>query len=172
MRLNRLVRAAVITCIYVVICLLTSNLSFGPIQLRLSESLALLVVFSPDAIIGVTVGCLISNMLASAPIDMVVGTFATLIAALLSYRLRNIRFKKLSLVASIPPVVVNAIIVGIELSYLYYPKELAVRMIPLNILTVGLGQFICCSVVGVLLVYLIERNPVALRLMIRHEDNR
>ena len=164
-RIRRLVRSAVIACLYTVTCLVTSQFSFGPVQVRLSESLTMLSVFSPDAIIGVTVGCFLSNMLASAPIDMIVGTAATLISALLTYWLRNARTKKLVLIPSIPPVTINAVVIGIEVSFLYFPRETVSSVLLMNILSVGLGQLISCSILGVLLVYIIERNPYLFKLV-------
>lgn len=163
--LKRLIRISVIACIYVVICLVTTQLSFGPIQVRLSESLTMLSVFTPEAIVGVTIGCFLSNMLASAPIDIVIGTAATLVSAVLTFHLRKIRLKKLALIPSIPPVVINAVVIGVELTLLYYPKSIRVSVVWMNILTVGLGQIISCSVVGVLLVFLIEKNPYFTKLL-------
>jgi len=162
---KKLVRAAIIACLYTVICILAASFSFGPVQVRISEAFTMLAVFSYDAIIGVTVGCFLSNMLASAPIDMLVGTLATLISAILTYRLRKFRVKGLALIPSIPPVLINAIVIGIELTFLYFPPEAAKSVWLMNILTVGAGQLISCSIIGVLLVYILERNPSALRLM-------
>ena len=165
MKTKRLVRASIIACIYVVVCLLTAQYASGPVQVRISESLTMLSIFSIEYIIGVTVGCFLSNMLTSAPIDMVVGTIATLISAILTYRLRNIRTKKLALIPSIPPVVINAVVIGIELTLLYFPKDVALSVWLMNILSVGVGQFISCTVLGVLLVYVIERNPSMIKLI-------
>ena len=167
--LRKLVRSAVIACIYTVICLMTAEFSFAAVQVRLGESLAMLSVFSPEMIIGVTVGCFISNMLASAPIDMLVGTAATLISAILTYNLRNVRTGKLALVPSIPPVVINAVVIGIEVSYLYYERDAVSSVLLMNILLVGLGQFIACSVLGVLLVLVIEKNPTLRRLLLEEK---
>jgi uncharacterized membrane protein len=125
----------------------------------------MLSVFSVEAIVGVTVGCFISNMLASAPMDMIVGTTATLVSALLTYYLRKIRHRKLALVPSIPPVLINAIAVGAELTLIYFPPSVGSSVWIMNIFSVFFGQLISCSVLGVILVYVIEQNPVLLKLM-------
>lgn len=164
MRVKKMVRAAIIAAIYVVLSLVFAPISFGAVQIRVSEALTMLVVLCPEAIVGVTLGCFLSNMLASAPIDMVVGTLATLLAALVTYKLRNIRWHGLPLLASLPPVLFNAVIIGIELTLLYYPTN-QIGIYLFNILTVGLGQIVSCSILGVLLVKVIEKNPPLLALM-------
>ena len=162
--MHKLVRAALIAAVYVVVCVVFAPFSFGPVQVRLSEALTLLVVLCPEAIVGVTLGCFLSNAIASAPIDMIVGTGATLLAALASYALRNIRWKKLAIPASLPPVLLNALIIGIELTLLYTPAPRATGVYLLNILSVGAGQVISCTLLGVLLVYGIEKRPALLAL--------
>lgn len=157
-------RAAIIAALYVVISLVFTPFSFGAVQVRVSEALTMLVVICPEAIVGVTLGCFISNMIGSVPIDMVVGPLVTLLAALVTYKLRNIRWHGLPLLASLPPVLFNAVIIGIELTLLYYPTD-RIGVYLFNILTVGIGQIISCSVLGVLLVKVIEKNPHLLALM-------
>ncbi len=157
MYVRRLVRAALIAAMYVVLCLVLEPFSFGPMQVRVSEALTLLPVLCPEAVVGVTLGCFLANMFASAPLDMIVGTAATLLAALATRRLRNIRWKKLPLVASIPPVIINAVVVGAELTFLYSPGAPA-SVWAFNMLTVGAGQVISCCVLGVLMIAGIEQN--------------
>lgn len=163
-RIRKIVRAALIAAVYVVLCLVLAPLSYGTIQVRVSEALTLLPVLCPEAIIGVAIGCFLSNMIASAPVDMIVGTIATLLAALVTYKLRAVRWKGLAIAGSIPPVLFNAVIVGIELTLLYYPANSAAAIWLLNIASVGAGQIVSCSILGVLLVYIIEKNPTLLRL--------
>lgn len=157
-------RAAIIAALYVVLSLVFAPISFGAVQVRVSEALTMLVVLCPEAIVGVTLGCFLSNMLASAPIDMVVGTLATLLAALATYKLRNIRWHGLPLLASLPPVLFNAVIIGVELTLLYYPTDKP-SVYLFNMLTVGVGQIISCSVLGILLVKIIEKNPPLLAIV-------
>lgn len=164
MKTRHLVRAALIAAVYAGLCLLLAPLSYGPVQIRLSEALTLLPVLCPEAVVGVTLGCFIANMLASAPIDMVVGTAATLLAALATRRLRHLRWRGLPLVASLPPVLLNALFVGAELSFLYLPAGSAPTAWLFNMATVGVGQLVSCCGLGLLLVWAIGRNPTLLRL--------
>ena len=90
---RRMAAAAVLAAAYCAVSLALAPLSFGAVQMRVSEAFTLLPVFSPAAIWGVTLGCALSNALGSSMglIDVVFGTSATLIAALMSYALRNMR---------------------------------------------------------------------------------
>lgn len=162
----RLTKTAVIAALYVALCLLFAPLSFGAAQLRLSEALTLLPVIFPEAVIGVTLGCFIANAIASAPVDMLVGTLATLLAALCTYRLRGRRFRGLALAAALPPILINAVAIGCMLTLLYMPGA-GMAGCALNIAGVGLGQAVSCGVLGVALVYIIEKSPAALRLLRR-----
>ena len=157
---RRIVRAALIAAIYVVLCIVFAPFSTAPVQVRVSEALTLLPVLFPEAIAGVTIGCFLSNLILSAPLDMVVGTFTTLIAALLTRKLRNIRWKGFAAVSSFPPVLLNAVVVGVVLTLIYYPPGTQIEIWLLNMASVGLGQLISCSILGVLLVYGIEKNPL------------
>ena len=109
---HSLVRCAVIAAVYVVVCLVLAPFSYGAIQVRVAEALCLLPVFGAEYIVGVTLGCFLANLLGSTVIDVVFGTLATLLACLLTYKLRDIRVKGLAIPASLPPVVFNMIIVG------------------------------------------------------------
>lgn len=159
MRTKKMVRAALIAAIYVALCLIFAPISFGPIQVRISEALTLLVVLCPEAIAGVTIGCFISNLLASAPVDMVVGTLATFLATLATYKLRNIRWKGLPIIASLPPVIFNAVIIGLELTILYSPVHSSITVYLINMASVGIGQIVSCCFLGILLVRVIEKTP-------------
>lgn len=159
---RRLARTALIAAIYVALCFVFSPISFGPVQIRVSEALTLLPILCPEAVVGVTVGCFLSNMLLSAPIDMLVGTAATLLAALATRKLKNVRWHGLPLLASLPPVLFNAVIVGIELSFLYFYPPTA-GIFAMNIVSVGAGQLVSCCILGVILIWIIERNSVLLR---------
>ena len=109
---RRLVRCAVIAAVYVVVCLVLAPFSYGAVQVRVAEALCLLPVFGAEYIVGVTLGCFLANLLGSTVVDVVFGTLATLLACLVTYKLRDIRVKGLAIPASLPPVVFNMIIVG------------------------------------------------------------
>ncbi|WP_317321583.1 QueT transporter family protein [Subdoligranulum variabile] len=159
---QRLVRCAVIAAVYVVLCLVLAPFSYGAIQVRIAEALCLLPVFGAEYIIGVTLGCFLANLFGSTIIDVVFGTIATLLACLVTYRLRNVRIKGLAIPASLPPVLFNAVIVGIEITIFftdYTAMSAPVWLLCLtNGITVGIGELISCTILGVALVKLIESN--------------
>lgn len=166
-----MVRAAVIAAVYVALCLVLAPISFGPVQVRFAEALTLLPVLFPEAVLGVALGCFISNMLASAPVDMVVGTAATLCAALLTRKLRHYTIKGLPVWASLPPVLINAVVIGAELTILYFSPASPAGVYAFNMLSVGAGQVISCCGLGLLLVWAIQRSPALRRLLADEEGS-
>lgn len=147
-------RAAVIAAIYVVLTLFSAmlGLSSGVIQVRLSEMLCILPVFTPAAIPGLTIGCLCANLLCgSIWQDVVFGTLATLIGAVGTYALR--RFKWL---APIPPTVANTVIVPFVLAYGYDFEG----GLPYFMLTVGIGEVISVYVLGLLLYHALKNKKI------------
>ena len=159
---RRMVRCAVIAAVYVVLCLVLAPFSYGAVQVRVAEALCLLPVFGAEYIVGVTLGCFLANLFGSTIIDVVFGTLATLLACLVTYRLRHLRIKGLAIPASLPPVFFNAVIVGIEITVFF--TDYTVMSAPLwllcvsNGISVGIGELVSCTVLGVALVKLIESN--------------
>ena len=149
-----LCQAAVIAALYIALTMLSSllGLSSGAIQCRFSEALCVLPYFTPAAIPGVTLGCLISNLTVpgTSPFDIIFGTLATLIGALGTYLLRKIKIGKF--LAALPPVVSNTLIIPFVLKYAYnIPDGVGFLM-----LTVGLGELISAGVLGTLLLLALE----------------
>ena len=156
---RRLVRCAVIAAVYVVVCLALAPFSYGAVQVRVAEALCLLPVFGAEYIVGVTLGCFLANLIGSTAIDVVFGTLATLMACLVTYKLRNLRIKGLAIPASLPPVVFNMIIVGaFEITFFFSDGAPTAALAAFNAVTVGIGEIISCTVLGVALVKLIESN--------------
>ena len=156
---RRLVRCAVIAAVYVVVCLVLAPFSAGAVQVRVAEALCLLPVFGAEYIVGVTLGCFLANLIGSTVIDVVFGTLATLMACLVTYKLRNVRIKGLAIPASLPPVVFNMIIVGaFEITFFFSDGAPTAALAAFNAVTVGIGEIISCTVLGVALVKLIESN--------------
>ena len=156
---RRLVRCAVIAAVYVVVCLVLAPFSYGAVQVRVAEALCLLPVFGAEYIVGVTLGCFLANLLGSTVVDVVFGTLATLLACLVTYKLRDIRVKGLAIPASLPPVVFNMIIVGaFEITFFFSDGAPTAMLAVFNAVTVGIGELIRCTVLGVALVKLIESN--------------
>mgnify|MGYP000783794995 FL=1 len=156
---RRLVRCAVIAAVYVVVCLVLAPFSYGAVQVRVAEALCLLPVFGAEYIVGVTLGCFLANLLGSTVVDVVFGTLATMLACLVTYKLRDIRVKGLAIPASLPPVVFNMIIVGaFEITFFFSDGAPTAMLAVFNAVTVGIGELISCTILGVALVKLIESN--------------
>ena len=158
---------AMIAALYTTLCIATAPISFGMVQVRTAEAFTLLPVFSPLGIWGVTLGCALSNLIGfmtGANIlgftDVFLGTAATLIAAVLSYRLRGIRLAGLPVLSAVPPVLVNAVVIGGELCILL-TGGLSPKPFLINAAYVGLGQMISCFVLGLPLVYILQKTGLS-----------
>lgn len=146
-----LTRAAVIAALYAALTLLLAPISYGAMQVRVSEGLTLLPVLFPEAAPALFVGCLLANLLGGSALpDIVLGSLTTLVAALLTRRLRGNR-----ILAALPPVVLNGLIVGALVHLLYTPE------IPMALcmLYVAVGEAIACYVVGFLVLAAVKRVP-------------
>lgn len=144
-----LASAAMIAALYTVLTLLAAlwGLAYGPVQFRFSEALTILPVFTSSAIPGLTVGCFLANLFSGYSTDMVVGTAATLIAAVGTRLLRNIRWHGLPVLAPLPPVLVNAVFVGAEIVILS-PGGFAWAEFLTQAVSVGLGELAVCYGLG------------------------
>lgn len=139
-------RSALVAALYALLVLAFAPLSFGPVQFRVAEALTLLPWLFPEAIPGLFVGCLVSNLFGGLGIvDMVFGSLATLVSAWLTSRMPNLLW------ATVPPVLVNAVVVGTYLSILLDVPLLA------TILYVGLGEAGVCFLLGVPLAGLLKK---------------
>ena len=111
-----LTTAVMIAAMYVVLCLILRPFSYGEVQVRVAEALTILPYFTSAAIPGLFIGCIIANLLGGSIIlDVVFGSLATLLAAIFTYLLR----KQNRFLASLPPIVFNALIVPYVLKYGY-----------------------------------------------------
>ena len=150
-RLNFIITGALIVAAYVGLTYLSNvfGLAYGPIQLRLSEVLCVLPVFSPAAIWGVTLGCFIANIGSFNVIDMIFGTAATLIAALLTYSFRNVKLKQIPVISMLMPVLVNAVIIGLEISIFFLDNAASVWGYVISALQIGASELIVCVGFGI-----------------------
>ena len=143
-----------IAALYVVLTLVANafGLASGAIQVRLSEALTILPCFTAAAVPGLTVGCILANIITGCALwDVVFGSLATLIGAAGTYLLR-----KKPLLAWIPPVLSNAIIVPIVLQKVYgVPDSFWYLM-----LTVGAGEVIACGILGLLLYKALSKTKI------------
>ena len=140
---------ASIAAVYIVLTGLVAPIAFGPVQFRVSEALCILPYFTPAAVPGLFLGCLLSNLLyGAAAMDVVFGSLATLIGALGSYALRRNRW-----LVWLPPVIANTVIIPWVLRFAYGSQDL----IPVAMVTVGIGELLAIGVLGNLLLLTLER---------------
>jgi uncharacterized membrane protein len=141
--------AGVVAAMYIALTQLFIPTSFGLLQFRAAEALTLLPFLFPAAIPGLFVGCFMSNLLFGGigPPDWIFGSLATLAAAVLTARIKN------RWLAALPPVIINAVVVGLYLSLIFE----SFAYIPFGILTVGLGQVAVCYGLGVPLTFALEK---------------
>ena len=143
-------QAAMIAAIYVVLTLVFAPFSYQEVQVRISEALTILPVFTPAAIPGLFIGCLISNILGGCIIpDIIFGSLATLIGAVGTWALR----KQNKYLAPLPPILANILIVPLVLRYGYQ----ILLPIPLMMLTVGIGEVISWGVLGMVLYFALNK---------------
>lgn len=154
-----IVKSAVIAALYAIMTVVISPLSYGMVQCRFSESLIMLCAFTPAAIPGLTVGCLVANIFSFNPIDMICGTTATLLSAVVGYKLRKVKIGGIPWLTPLPAVIFNMIIIGLELS-VYLPIEGHGFLVGFFIqaLSVFIGQVIACYIFGVPVYMLINKT--------------
>jgi len=144
-----LVRIALIAAIYVTINIIFAPISYGPVQVRIAEALAVLPFIDPAAIVGLFLGCILANIWGGlGVVDVLGGSLCTLIAAILTYRMKKPIF------APLPPVLVNAI--GVSL-YLHLLFELPYW---LTLIYIGFGQIIACYLIGYPLLLVLLRRKI------------
>lgn len=162
-KILNLVIGAMIAAIYAAATYLSSvfGIAYGPIQFRFSEALTVLSVFSPAAIPGLTVGCIIGNLASPFGIwDIVFGSLATLLAAITARALRKVTLKGLPLLSIIMPVIFNAIIVGAEIVFLLPGGEASLSAFAVASLEVGAGELAVCLIGGIPLYYGLNKAKI------------
>lgn len=148
-----LVKSSAVAAIYVALTLVSGmfGLSGGVIQLRLSESLCILPVFTTAAVPGLFIGCIIANLLTgSIALDIVFGSLATLIGAILTRKLRQN-----PVTALLPPILSNTLIIPFVLKYAYGFSGSVLYFMT----TVGTGEILSCGVFGYILLITLKKHP-------------
>lgn len=160
-----------IAAIYTTLGIVFAPIGFGPIQVRVAEAMTILPVFTPFATLGLTVGCALTNfygvvtgadMLGMA--DVLFGTAATFIAALMTRALRNKTWRGIPFWAALPPVLVNAVVVGGELTVLMSGGGWNSSIFLINFLQVGFGQLLSCFCIGLPMAVFLQRPGLANRI--------
>ena len=148
------VQAAAIAAVYVVLTTVFAPISFGEVQIRFAEALTVLPYFTPAAIPGLFIGCIIGNLTGGAiPLDIICGSLATLIGAYGSYLLRRTKY-----LVPLPPILANTVIVPYVLYYGY-----GINLpIPLLMLSVGAGEVISCGVLGLIVLFALDKHKYAI----------
>ena len=134
---------------------------YGGIQFRVAEAMTVLPFLFPEAVPGLAIGCFLANLLGSPmPVDWIVGTAATLLAAIWTSKLRH------RALAPLPPVICNMVLVGAEIAW-FFPAEGMTfwAAFGFNALTVGIGEAAACFILGSLLLQVLLRVPALKRLM-------
>lgn len=145
-------KAAITAALYVVItvCVNAFGLASGVIQVRIAEALTILPYFTPAAIPGLFVGCLLGNIITGClPWDIVFGSLATLIGAIGTYYCRKIKW-----LAPIPPILANTLIIPFILIKVYGLNG----AYPYFMLTIGAGEIISAGVMGMVLLFTVEKR--------------
>ena len=151
-RVKYIVQAAIISALYVIITAITHifGLDSGVIQVRISEALVSLLYFTPAAIPGLFLGCFLSNFLLGGVIlDVIFGSIATLIGAILGYKLQKYKY-----LIFIPNIISNSIIVPLVLKYAYNIKDAFWYLV----ITVGIGEIISCAILGIFLLNILKKR--------------
>ena len=161
-----IVQAAVIAALYATLTILQNVLfpdsASAAIQFRVSEALTILAFFTPAAIPGLTIGCVIANISSLSmlgPYDMIFGSFASFLAALTMYSLRNVRWFKLPVLGALMPALMNGIIVGFEIDFFFINQlSFDLPMFLVNGGFVALGELAVLFVLGLPLFYTMEKR--------------
>ena len=162
-KILHLVHGAMIAALYAAATYLSSvfAIAYGPIQFRLSEALTVLSVFTPAAVPGLTVGCIIGNLASPYGIwDIVFGSLATFLAAITARKLRHIKIKGLPLISVLIPVIFNAVIVGAEITFLTPGSSSKAALFAISAFQVGAGELAVCLIGGTALFYAIRKTKL------------
>ena len=142
----KLVRAAVIGALYVALTAVVAPIAFGPVQFRVSEALCALILIFPEAAVGLTVGCFFSNLLFSTPIDVILGTLATLISSVAAVLVAKRISKPISrfLICSAFPVIAN----GIIIPFTFLAATFSWKAYLLDVLSVSIDEMLTVYILG------------------------
>lgn len=166
----RIARGAIIAAAYIGLVAISPMISFGAIQFRIAEALTILPFFWPEAIFGVTIGCLASNLIFGLGIvDMTFGTLATFLAAVITWQLGKTKYIWLG---ALPPIILNAVIVGFYLPVLVMPDAVLngfgafsnvfskFQLAPFAAQAgfIAIGEIVSVGIIGVILAYALNKR--------------
>ena len=149
---HRMTACGIIAAVYAVVTIATGSFAYGPIQFRIAEALCVLPFFAPWTTWGLTLGCLLANLFSTvSALDIVIGTLATLIACLLTARCKS-RF-----LAPLPPVIVNAVMIGAMLAGVLAPESFWKSFAVFG-MQVGAGELAVMYTLGLALIVVFQRR--------------
>lgn len=159
-RIQFLVRSAMIAALYVALTLVSAmlGLSSGAVQVRISEALCILPVYTTAAIPGVTIGCFLANLLTGGTIwDLTIGVAATFVGVLCAWLLQRHKY-----LASLPTILANGILIPFVLILAgFIPATVSTYLV--TFCTVSLGEVIACGGIGTVLMRYLDTHPHTLR---------
>lgn len=156
-------QSALIAALYAAATYLSAvfGIAYGGIQFRISEALMIFSVFSPAAVPGLTVGCILGNI--SSPMgiwDVIFGSLATLLSSLAARKMRNIKIRSLPLFSILMPVIFNSLIIGAELTMLIPDSKSGIRLFIINSLEVMAGELTVCLAGGIPIYYALKKTNI------------
>lgn len=177
-RARKVIFASAIAAAYTVMTLLVAPIAYGAFQFRISEALTILPFFFPVAVPGLFVGCILANLLGPYGfLDVIIGSPATLIAALITMYIGKSRHNEklgVKALACVPPVLINAVFIGVLISYYMVmdgeTDSFWVAFIA-NALSVGFGQLVVVYALGLPLMIYLPKMGVIDRLKSIYEPN-
>lgn len=158
-----LVQGALIAALYAAATYLSGafGIAYGPIQFRLSEVLTILPVFTSAAVPGLAIGCVLGNIGSPMGIyDIVFGTLATLLAALASRKLRNVRIKSFPVLSAIMPVLFNAVVIGVEILFLIPSEKAGFTAFLINAAEIACGELVVCVGGGIPVYFGLKKSKI------------
>lgn len=159
---NYLVEAGLIAAVYAAATYAAAamGLAYSGVQFRISEALTVLAAFTPAAIPGLTVGCFLGNLTSPyGMVDVICGTAATFAAACFSRMFRNVTVKGIPVLAAVPPIIANAVIVGLEVAW-FLPEGFSWMGFGASALSVGVGEAAVCLILGIPLMAVLKKASV------------
>ena len=155
MNTRKIAFGGILAAVYAVVTVLTASFAYGPIQFRLAEALCVLCFFTPSAVWGLTLGCLLANLFSPvSSLDIVIGTLGTLIGCFAASKCRK------PWLVPVPVILANAILVGAELAYVYTPNQFFPSFLLMGG-EVALGEAAVLYVLGMPLLLLLKRDEHA-----------
>lgn len=165
MKTKTFTKVAMIAAVYTTVTLVLAPVSYGNLQVRVSECLTMLPLIYEPSVFGVTLGCFLSNLIGAMTgmnptgyIDALIGTAATFCAAVCTWKLRNMTVKKIPVLSILMPVIWNFFLVGAELGFLLMPERPLTGML-VNGAWVAAGELICV-IMGYILVRALSRTKI------------